>query len=702
MECLRHRSARLWHGRGRRRAVTLVEAVLYLTVTLSVLLLTTRLLDQESERRDVVAAAADFNQMFAAAQMYTLSEYSELRDQVIASAAGSASDHLIMPVTTGVIADAGLLPELFDRGGGAGLGNLYGKTYTLWVRGVLRSDADEPQKTVKYFDHLKGGAFDPELTDGVYEPPPDEFSPVVNDELDLEIVLVTDEVTDPVGSRILRPGVANQIAVATGKPNAGVLVEEESPLGPSFPTVPVARGAYGAWEIELARYVDDWSPGTGDPEFPRSTSGREANLAAIVALSRYGLLTSASGPRAGSATEELQRCEELAPGTPQYQACIEDSALYRSILFKAWDVDGDGNLDQFPGLEDVSRISMADPAASRDSPTDAVRTIGRISGLTFLEMRAPYSSGLVTDTVDVVPTIAGASVVQLREPLRGTDGALLEGETRGTIRNLHGLSCAAGGRTAMDDGRMTVDCGETWFSSALVVTQDPDTGLGTLALTGDAAFAGDVAFAPAGPDGGSPELRVGTDSAYATVSGDELRLQNDAGDYVEVIPSVVTASGRLRADQVVIGGVSVGDLSRNNEADAPDVTENLLIRTVTGRISTEGSPAVFAMPRCGDFGEPYLTVIAVNPPATHGAMNLIRGVSTTTGMSSAGGSYEVDVSVDYARAVADGATCERTWFWLFDWLNPEIDCTYTNLRLDPATISNPQGTTVTAVAGCEP
>jgi hypothetical protein len=141
-----------WRHKGvRRRAVTLTEMILYLTVTFSVIVFTYRVLQEEDTRQVETMAAADLAQVIDAVQLYVAHEYRSLREDLLWQVGTDAADDtkplFAMYTLDGggdsesglqSVIELGYLPAYYQDRNGMRT-NLY-QDYRILVRGVLRND----------------------------------------------------------------------------------------------------------------------------------------------------------------------------------------------------------------------------------------------------------------------------------------------------------------------------------------------------------------------------------------------------------------------------------------------------------------------------------------------------------------------------------------------------------------------------------
>jgi hypothetical protein len=665
----------------RRLGVSLIEAIFYLTVTASVLTLTAQILDREATRETNEAFAADLRQMIAAARLYADGRAGQVHQLLM------NNDPLITDIPIAQLVDEGLLPGLFGEAGGSGLAMHNDKEYRLWARGVLRSAAianpnNPPTVTRGAVDTNGNGVIDAPFTD---------LNPA-NDELDIEMVLVTRDTALP-ATPVFNRADGNRIVAETGLPTAGFIQRDAT-------GAPIATGAYGGWTLDLSPYSDSAVVASAT-DFALIDN----NFAGLIAVPIHGVMSRAAGPNPSNVEDQFARCAALPDGHPLQDECYENPAVWTDMVFNQ--LFSDGSV-RFPGIEGVYRITMTDPA---NFP--AGNDIASIRGLTILEMSPPFSTGAISDTLDVFPQISNVSRLSMGRP--GSDG--IPAGVFGDIRNLHGLSCAAGGVTDMQNGRFVVDCDETVFSEFLSVTTpdpaaDPERRL--FNVTSDAVLRGAVALQSTAPlavtlgGGGAPGTGV--------LTSGQISLFSDSA-FVTLEPGTITASGRFQGQTVSTPALSLGAPDPTTAiTDAVDVTTNLRRRPVSRVSAAEDVALAFPQPACGSGSTAFIDVVSVLPPGPETrSQDLIRDVAV-----SADASFNVSVTVTYADVTA-GVKCDVTREVMTHrdtLLGPadftlsfseerrtvhrNFDCTYGELdTVNTDAVINPLGTRVTAIVGCE-
>lgn len=444
-----------------RRGATIVEALLYLSVAAGVIAFTGQILQSEQSRQRDQIVALDVQMVVDATQLYVSQNYDTIVSDLLAGKAEGAP--LVGQFGLERLVDAGFISSLFANGSG-GLRGVYGQSYAVLQRATLRSD---PTVTVNRSLALMGGLTG--LTDGVFR---ETDGIVENDELDLEVVLVTTTVpqADAPNPRPIPPSNGSRIIELAGRaaigyvPPAVLAREGEGPL---------ARGAFNGWELSMTPY--------DSLDFAPKLDG--GVIASIIALPVTGIVSVLVDARD---RENLSRCAEIPENTAPFADCIDASAgnkLFSDIVFNAWDSDGNGTLDILPDIAGLHQLAFGRPTdTNNDRTVDAFPSIAGVQNINF----------------------AGATPIDLDEngnPLAGSRKVLSE------MTNLFALSChAADGNaaapTAMPaEGSFEVNCPTTRLKGTVTadsatITQDLDV-KGAATIGGTAAFAGDVTISGA-------------------------------------------------------------------------------------------------------------------------------------------------------------------------------------------------------------
>jgi hypothetical protein len=683
--------------RLRSRAVSLIEAIFYLTVTASVLTLTAQILDREASRETNEAFAADLRQMIAAARIYAQAKPSDIA-QFLFDATTNANDPLVTDIPLSELVNAQVLPGVFGQAGGSGLAMQNNKEYRLWVRGITDGAVGAASPAVTAIRSEVSDSAGMSVTDTLLDRDPS------NGELWFEMVLVTRDpgigdgvsIGDPEYQPVFNRADGNRIVAETGLPTAGF-------IGTDIPLV--ASGAYGSWELDLSPFQD---LGAYDSKHQKIAN----NFAGLIQIPIHGVLSRAAGPNALTAEDMFARCAALPDGHPLQDECFENPTIWTDMVFDGLVTDGVAII--LPGIQNVYEIAMADPedyAVGLAAEGSYRSDIANIRGLSILEMRDPFSSGNDPNRLDVFPTISNVTRLTMGRAGSVTDG--IPASAFGDIRNLHGLSCEAGGITDLQDGRFVVDCAETVFSRTLAIrTPDPsDSATRLFDVSGEAEFRGAVSVQST-----APTLSLVDSSGARTRLDNEQIFMSDGGEYLRVDPGQITASGKVR-----VAALSTPAL--NLVSDSVNVRDNLRRRPMTAVSAADGSSIAFARPTCASGSDILFQVISVIPPGPetqsppHDVVQAVRVLA-----NKGGDPLEVEVTVVYADIQATKLICDiditraefeydRTPLNIVTDLRglPAADrttnrtekCTYESLTEVSDSVLNPAGTRVAAIVGCE-
>jgi twitching motility protein PilT len=199
----------------------------------------------------------------------------------------------------------------------------------------------------------------------------------------------------------------------------------------------IARGPYGSFEFDVSGFENF-------EEFPGS-----GHFASIIALSRFATIDG-GGFSSGEVPDPLQRCSEIleipgqSPGTALYQSCLATNELYNEIIFSAFDSDGDGVLDTFPGISNVPDISFSGPF---DTDGDG--------------------------SPDLFPSITNVYNIDMGAPI-DTDGDGIPDEYP-DITGLARLACESGAGTTIAS-TLVIDCDNIVIDGDFIVTGDSTIG----------------------------------------------------------------------------------------------------------------------------------------------------------------------------------------------------------------------------------
>lgn len=338
---------------SRKRGVTLLEAILYLTVASSVIVMFADLINTESKRQEDIAVAQNMNMMINSSQRYVAAEYDGIREALLARA--DIGDEAQMSVPIQELANRGYLPESFTAEGQ----NLFGQDYVLLMRAVSVADTAVPQATMQLneIDADGDNRIDNHLVDRDNS----------NDEMTIEALLVTSG-GDPVPAAR-----GPSIAVRTQKLTAGFVSEDG-----------LSRGSYGTFSFDITGFADF-------AEYP--SPGHFAN---IISLSRFSTIDFTSTGTGTGVPDPMQRCSEIIeqPGmsvtSPDYLACLATNDMYNEVVFNSYDTDGDGIDDVYPGISGVNNIAMS---GALDTDGDGIPDrFADISDVYNIEMGAPLDT----------------------------------------------------------------------------------------------------------------------------------------------------------------------------------------------------------------------------------------------------------------------------------------------------------------------
>ena len=427
---------------SRKRGVTLLEAVLYLAVVSSVIVLMANVVDTESKRQEEIAMASRMNLMVSSAQRYVAAEYDNIRVQMLAAARANGAAEITLTMQN--LSDMGYLPPAYavdDK-------NLFGQQFKLLMRAVSVDDLNIPQATMTelQIDFDGDTIIDNHLVD----------LDNTNDEMTIEALLVT------TGGRPVPAHRGPAIAVRTQKPTAGYIGQDG-----------FARGPYGSFVFDPAGFA-------GFADAPG-----EGSFASIIALSRFATIDSNGFNPGDGVPDPLQRCSGILeipgqnPGTALYQACLTNNSMYNEIVFAAYDTDGDGVLDSFPGLGNVPGLDMAAPI---DIDGDGIP--------------------------DIFPSITGVYNLAMGEPVDSNGDGVPD--TFSEISDLARVNCDGTSGLAVV-GTLVIDCDTIVFDGDLLVAGDTTIGGD---VTGDRFISEDL---------GGQDLSEGIYNALLLSSGETIQ-----------------------------------------------------------------------------------------------------------------------------------------------------------------------------------
>jgi|GEM_PF-2598544 len=421
---------------GGRRGVTLIEGILYLSLAAGMLAFVAQIARDQSERTREKAAAADLALMLAAAQGYAASFYGALVADTFAAAPDPDAPLLATVTDLSMLADAGFLGAPYLNQPlevGATARNAFGQEYALLIRGVDRRAADPRPTLVRGAVDADGdGQIDALWRNGV----------AGDGELELDVLLVT------YNSDAARP------TVALPQVRGVRVVGDAERATAGFVTAPdTATGAYGAWSLNLGGFAGAAGlPGPGQ-------------FASIVALAGADTLETAD------LREFLRRCDDiLSAGLPRtsdiFQDCLASQDVFSTIVFTAFDSDGDGTADRFPDLEGIERVAFAG-------------TTPRIEGLREIACDTPAGTAVAGTLVLTCPA------TQVSGTLGVAGDTALGGALGVTGSTTLGDALSVAGAARLDS---TLDVGGATSLSGTLDVEGAALLEGTLDVAGDATL----------------------------------------------------------------------------------------------------------------------------------------------------------------------------------------------------------------------
>jgi hypothetical protein len=129
-------------SKQRKRGISLLEAVLYLSVASSVIVLMANVIDTESERQENISTASTMNLMISSSQRYVAAEYDTIRNQLLASARANGVAEISISIEN--LSNLGYIPASYAVNDT----NLFNQQYKLLIRAVSVDDTSIPQATM--------------------------------------------------------------------------------------------------------------------------------------------------------------------------------------------------------------------------------------------------------------------------------------------------------------------------------------------------------------------------------------------------------------------------------------------------------------------------------------------------------------------------------------------------------------------------
>jgi len=519
-------------ARAARRGVTLVEAILYLSISFSVITFTAQTLVRERDRQEETLVAGDLRQHLASAQGYVAARYDRILGALYDGT--DAGDPLALNLGLDDVVASGYLPSVYVNNEGA-LQKVYGQEFTVLARAVLRSaaldaapGAPAPTANRNDVEQAGGGAIRADLTDRVFDLSDPENE---NDEIDLEVLLVTTG-GEPAGTTR-----GNRIVASARMPSAGFI----RPIDAENPNDGIeAVGPYGAWTLDVTPFQEAGLLGESGAGY----------FGSLVALSNFGSVSAdpADVSEKVEAEETLSRCSGLPAGSEDHERCLSGNGLYDSLVFNAWDSDDDGTVDRFPGISGVNSIVMSDEPGAEAS----------ISGLRALAMAGAEAA--ISGVAQVRTADGGLAFADPEDGAAAISGIGTLEMADGRIDNLLGISCLAGGAQNVLANGIAIDCPETRLSGTLITTGAAQIGAaltvqgaatidgaatvgGALGVTGDTALDGNVTVGAAGTGGGDVTVA-------GTVAANDARF-NEGLSAGETQVAALTVGG-TRADRTIL------------------------------------------------------------------------------------------------------------------------------------------------------
>lgn len=413
-----------------RRGATIIEALLYLSVAAGVVAFSGQILQTEQNRQRNQIVASDVQSVVDATQLFVAQTYDGLVADLVAQTTTGSS--MLAEFGLEKLVDAGFLPAIYVNGPGGLLG-VYGQTYSILYRAVLRSN---PSNTISKTNAIEARL--PELTDGVFSE--DGSGTVTNDELDLEVILVSAQRnSEGLQTRPIEPQNGTRIVELAGRPAIGFVPPR---MFWNDSGAAVARGAFKGWELSLSAY-------SSLPSAPVEEGGV---IAALISLPVTGVVSVLVDARD---TENLSRCADIPPNTQAHGDCIASSSgnqLFTDLVFNAWDSDGDGALDKLPALTGLHKITLGDPIDADGDGT--LESFPDIEGVHRIEFRGAVETELDSNG----------------NPITGSSTLYSE------VSNLFALSChAADGsptapETTAQQNQFQINCPATKLSGTLVAS----------------------------------------------------------------------------------------------------------------------------------------------------------------------------------------------------------------------------------------
>ncbi|WP_411840047.1 hypothetical protein [Paracoccus sp. ME4] len=298
--------------RTRQRGVTLIEAVLALSVAMGLIGLSAGFIASENAKQEKEMIASEQDVLLKSSRNFVEQRYNTVVDDLFSEAKSGGS--AIRAYSMDDVIASGFLPESYN---GGILRNLYGHDYTLMARLVLKGDGTTPKATLDYgdLDPTASGILDATLIDG------DD----ANDELAIEAILSSK------GDMMIPRGVRGDVIGMMGTSFSGSVEE-----------VGVSLGTYGSFMMDISGFEDlDAYPNAG-------------SFGSIVSLSDFGVIGQSIDRK--FILDPFARCVGVNIATVEYEDCLASNEVYGDIVLRPHDSNGDGSDDTYPALRNVTML----------------------------------------------------------------------------------------------------------------------------------------------------------------------------------------------------------------------------------------------------------------------------------------------------------------------------------------------------------
>lgn len=312
---------------ARRRGSLLGDALLAIGVIMLLAVAFAANSRREANSQEDRLLAAHVEILSNAAKTYVGEQYDAIREDLVNSDPAAGGDAIASRTLSmdDLIASGYLSPSVLS----GNAGGQYGQEFTLFIRGVRRSDTSFPQSGITKAEIIALNTPDangvPSLINGKYESG--------DEEMDIEAVLLS-QGGEPIP---LRRG--NNITASSGSPTLGYVQEADSASGEDF----IASGNLASFQMPLS----PWEQLGAVPEV--------GQLLSLVSLS-----DGVSGMSGGSANIRgaLQRCYDLLVPSER-EACLADgNKMYSNIVFSSV---APLSYDEYPGISGLKKVSCRDP-----------------------------------------------------------------------------------------------------------------------------------------------------------------------------------------------------------------------------------------------------------------------------------------------------------------------------------------------------